>query len=198
MFEAIRHNLSNLTNFSGRDSRSTFWFYILFLVIIQLVVTFGLSMMMGGVMVADAFRAASAGAEQAAIQQQMFARMSDTMRISAWGSSLMSLAMTVLLAAAFTRRLHDSDKPGWIAAATVAMQLSSIVLAISMIDEMSTFFASLNPDDPVAMQAAIQAQQGKYASRGALGWLPTLAVVVFGIWPSSDGDNRYGAEPDHI
>lgn len=198
MFEAIRHNLSNLTNFSGRDSRSTFWFYVLFLAITQVAVSLGLSMMAGGMMVADAFRAASAGAEQSAIERQMFAGIGDMMRISGWGSLLMSLAMTVLLAAALTRRLHDADKPGWIAAAVVAMQLISIVLAIGIMDEIATLFASLDPDDPVAVQAAIQAQQGKYAFRGALGWLPMLAVVVFGVWPSSDGNNRYRAEPDHI
>ena len=31
-----------------------------------------------------------------------------------------------------------------------------------------------------------------------LGYVPLLLIIVFGVWPSSDGTNRYGAEPDHI
>ena len=34
MLGAIKYNLANLTNFSGRDARQTFWYYVLFLVII--------------------------------------------------------------------------------------------------------------------------------------------------------------------
>lgn len=198
MFEAIGYNLSNLANFSGRDSRSTFWFYVLFLVIIQIVVSFALSMLAGGAMLADMFSMDRGGADGAAIKQQMLTGMGDMVRISMWGGVLMSLLMTILLAAAFTRRLHDSNNRGWIAGVTVAMQLLSIVLTVGMIDEMATFMTSMNLNDPVAMQAAMQAQQGKYALSGALGWLPVLSVVVFGVWPSNDGDNRYGPEPDHL
>ena len=28
MGAALKHNLSNLTRFSGRDTRSTFWWYV--------------------------------------------------------------------------------------------------------------------------------------------------------------------------
>lgn len=198
MFEAVRYNLSNLTNFSGRDSRSTFWFYVLFLIIVQFAVTIVLSLIGGGAMVADVFRTASHGADEAVMQQHMLARMGDLTRVSMWGSAVLSLVMTAMLAASFTRRLHDSDKPGWIAAVTVIMQLIVVGLTISIMGEMASFITSMTPDNPAAMQAAIQAKQGKFALSGALGWLPTLSVVVFGVWPSSDGDNRYGPEPDHL
>lgn len=198
MFEAVRDNLSNLTNFSGRDSRSTFWFYILFLIIIQFAISIVLWIVAGGAMMASAFHSASHGADQAAMQQEVLMRMGGMMRASMWGSALLSLAMTVLIAASFTRRLHDSNKPGWIAAVTVIAQFALIGLTISNIDQVATFVTSLKPDDPATMQAAIHAQQGKFALQRALGWLPTLAVIVFGAWPSSDGDNRYGSEPDHL
>lgn len=198
MLEAIRHNLSNLTNLSGRDSRSTFWFYVLFLVIIQIAISFGVSIVAGGAMAVDAFHTARGGADEVAIQQHVLAGMGGMVRTSMWGSVVLSFLMTAMLAASFTRRLHDSDKPGWIAGITVALQLLAIVLTIGMIGEMVTFITSMKVGDPVAMREAIQAQQGKYALRGTLGWIPLLLVVIFGVWPSSDGDNRYGPEPDHL
>ncbi|WP_067731833.1 DUF805 domain-containing protein [Novosphingobium naphthalenivorans] len=198
MIEAIRHNLSNLTNFSGRDSRSTFWFYILFLVIIQLVITFGVSIAAGGAMAVDVFQSARGGADQAAIQQQMIGRMAGMMRLTMWMSVSLSFLMTLLLAASFTRRLHDSNKSGWIAAFAVTLQLLSIVLTIGMIGEMVSFITSMKLNDPAAIQAAAQMQRSKYALQGLLGWVPFLMVIVFGVWPSSDGDNRYGPEPDHL
>ncbi|WP_260921845.1 DUF805 domain-containing protein [Novosphingobium sp. 9] len=198
MFEAIRYNLANLTRFSGRDSRSTFWFYILFLVIVQVVVSMGLSMVAGGMMAVDAFHAASKGTDQVAIQHAMFGRMAGMMRVSMWGSAVLSLVMTLLVSASFTRRLHDSGKPGWITAIVVLLQSATAILTIGMIGEMVSYMSHLTPEDPVAMQASIKAHQAKFAAQGALGWLPLLIVVVFGVWPSSDGDNRYGPEPDHL
>lgn len=198
MIDAIRYNMANLMNFSGRDSRSTFWFYVLFLALIQIGISFVLSIVMAGGMMADAFHSARMGADGAAMQQHMIARMAEVMRISMWASALVSLVMTGLLAASFTRRIHDSDKPGWIAAVIVAIQFLSILLTIGMIDDMVHFISTMKPENPTAMQAAMQAQQGKFALKGMLGWIPMLALVIFGVWPSSDGDNRYGPEPDHI
>ncbi|MEJ2458813.1 MAG: DUF805 domain-containing protein [Novosphingobium sp.] len=198
MIEAIRYNLSNLTNFSGRDSRSTFWFYVLFLALIQIGVTVGLSIVLGGTAVVDAVQSARAGADQAAMQQHIIAKMAGMMRMTMWLSVVLSFLMTLLLAASFTRRLHDSNKSAWIAALALALQFLSIVLTIGIIGEMVTFIGSMKLDDPAAMQAAAQAQRSKYGLQGLLGWVPLLMVIVFGVWPSSDGDNRYGAEPEHL
>ena len=64
MGEAIRHGFANLTNFSGRDSRSLFWWWVLLIV----VVTFALSFISGIVFTAGAmgtaFQAGSAGVDQ--------------------------------------------------------------------------------------------------------------------------------------
>ncbi|KHK91486.1 DUF805 domain-containing protein [Novosphingobium malaysiense] len=198
MLEAIRYNLTNLANISGRDSRSTFWFYVLFLMIVYAVISFGLSFVAGGALVMDAVHSARGGADDAAIQQHVISRMGNMIRISMWGSAIMYFLMTMLLAASFTRRLHDSNRPGWIAGAAVALQLLSIALTIGMIGEMASFVETLKPGDAAAMQAAIQAHRTKYALSGLLSWLPLLLVVVFGIWPSSDGDNLYGQEPEHL
>ena len=39
MLDAIRHGLANLLNFSGRDARQTFWYYVLFVYVVTTVVT---------------------------------------------------------------------------------------------------------------------------------------------------------------
>ena len=38
MLGAIKYNLKHLLDFSGRDARQTFWYYILFLVVLQFLV----------------------------------------------------------------------------------------------------------------------------------------------------------------
>lgn len=39
MLGAVKYNLANLANFKGRDARQTFWYYVLFLVIVQFAVS---------------------------------------------------------------------------------------------------------------------------------------------------------------
>lgn len=198
MIEAIRHNLFNLTNFTGRDSRSTFWFYVLFLAIIQIVIYLGLSMVAGGAMVMDAVQSARHGADEAALQHQIALKMAGMMRMTMWVSITLSALTTALTAASFTRRLHDSGKSGWITAVVVVLQLVSIVLTIGMIGDLVAYVSSMKFDDPEAMQAASQAQNAKTTIPNMVGWASFLMVIVFGIWPSSDGDNRYGPEPEHL
>jgi hypothetical protein len=36
MLGAIKYNLSHLLDFSGRDARQTFWYYVLFLVMLDI------------------------------------------------------------------------------------------------------------------------------------------------------------------
>jgi uncharacterized membrane protein YhaH (DUF805 family) len=42
---------------------------------------------------------------------------------------------------------------------------------------------------------AVQGMQKKFAVQSLLGWAPKAIVVVFGAWPSSKGENRYGPQP---
>lgn len=194
MLTAIKYNLANLANFKGRDGRSTFWFYVLFLVIVQIVISFLISIAMTGPMMGDVFSAAGNGASEVDIQNRMFERMADMMRISAWTSAIVTLVMIGLIVASFTRRLHDSNRPGWIAGVTAAIQAAGVALQIASIDEAMKVIAIAQTGDV----AQIQDAQGALVLNGLVGWIPALIVIVFGAWPSSDGANRYGPEPDHI
>ncbi|SFF93989.1 Uncharacterized membrane protein YhaH, DUF805 family [Novosphingobium sp. CF614] len=194
MLGAIKYNLSSLANFAGRDSRSTFWYYVLFLVILQFAVSFAISIPMTGSMMGDALTAARNGADEVEIQRRVMEKIGGLMRATMWASAFVSLAMTGLVAASFTRRLHDSNKPGWIAGIAVAIQLLAIAVTIGTIDDAVKMVAMAQ----VGELEAVQALQGKMILRGLIGWIPLILVILFGAWPSTDGDNRYGPEPDHM
>jgi len=194
MFAAIKYNLASLGNFKGREGRSAFWFYILFLVILQIAVSFLISIAMTGPMMGDVFSAVQQGAGEAEMQKRMFSRLAGMMRVSAWTSAISSLVMVGLVAAAFTRRLHDSNRPGWIALLAVVIQLAGIALQIGSIDEAVRVITVAQTGDV----AKIQDAQAALMLNGLVSWIPALLVIVFGAWPSSDGENRYGPEPDHL
>lgn len=191
MLTAIKYNLAHLTDFSGRDARQTFWFYVLFLVIAQIAVSMAISIPLTGSMMGDAFVAAKQGATPADIQARMFDRIGGMMRASMWLSAVLSLLTSLLLAAAFTRRLHDLGKTGWIALATFAIQVIALVLVITTIDDAVRLVTLTQSGDMMAVQAL----QKKFAVQSLLGWVPTAIVVVFGVWPSTTGENRYGPQP---
>ena len=46
MFEAIKYNLAHLADFTGREDRPTFWWYVLFLLVLDILL--GLEPMIAG------------------------------------------------------------------------------------------------------------------------------------------------------
>ena len=196
MFAAIRYNLGHLLDFTGRDARQTFWFYVVFLVILDIaigVVVYVPSLVSS---VGTAVEAAQAGASDRDVQAQMMARMQDTLGTTLWVTIAASAAIPLLLLAAFVRRLHDSDKSGWWAALPLAMQAASIAVSIRISGDMQAMMheALAAGNDPAKLQS-VMAHQSEYASYGMIGWIGILIVVAFGALKSTDGPNRYGAEP---
>lgn len=91
MLRAVAHSLAHVADFSGRDGRATFWWYML---AVQLVTgTLGL---------VAAFSAAPHG-EAAILDMALKVGL------------LTGVATVMLVAASLVRRLHDSGLPGWIA-----------------------------------------------------------------------------------
>ena len=71
MLSAIKYNLSHLTDFKGRDARPTFWYYVLFLVLVQFALSFLVSIPLTGAMVGDAVVYAQQGMPEGAVQAQL-------------------------------------------------------------------------------------------------------------------------------
>jgi uncharacterized membrane protein YhaH (DUF805 family) len=191
MLTAIKYNLAHLMDFKGRDARSTFWYYVLFLVLVQFALSLLISVPLTGAMVGDAVGAAQQGVGEAEMQARVMGRLATMMRASMWLSVVLTLATTVLLLASFTRRLHDSGKPGWIAGLTALLQLAALGLTIASLDDMIAMTSAAQTGD----FGALQGMQGKLMLQSLLGWAATIVLVVFGVWPSTPGENRYGPKP---
>lgn len=191
MLGAIRYNLASLTRFNGRDARQTFWFYVLFLVIVQYAVGMALSMPMMGSIFTEAVNGAHEGLSQADMQSRMMAGMGGYLRVSMIGGFIVGVIGALLLLAAFVRRLHDSNRSGWLAGLAFALSIASKIMIFVKMDELVA--ATLDVSGG-GIQAAMAAQS-KMIGATLIGWTAMLIVVVFGVWPSGDGANRYGESP---
>jgi uncharacterized membrane protein YhaH (DUF805 family) len=191
MLTAIKYNLAHLTDFHGRDARPTFWYYVLFLVLVQIALSLLISVPLTGAMVGDAVVGTQQGVPEAEMQARIMGRMAGMMRASMWLSVALTLLTTLLLVASFTRRLHDSNKPGWIAGLTALLQLAALGLTIASLDDMIAMTSAAQAGD----LSAIQGMQGKLMLQSLIGWTATIVLIVFGVWPSTPGENRYGPQP---
>jgi uncharacterized membrane protein YhaH (DUF805 family) len=83
--QAISHNLSNMTNFSGRAGRPEFWWWVLAIWLLNLVV----SLFTGGLTGSD----------------------NGFLWFVGW---VISIILTLATIAVGARRLHDTGKSGWL------------------------------------------------------------------------------------
>ena len=191
MIDAIKYNLAHLTNFSGRNARPTFWWYVLFLVVAQFVAGFHAAIPMVVSSTTTAFDTIQSGGDPEQIQATMFAGMADAMETQIYIGAVLSIVIMLLLVASFVRRLHDAGFSGLVAIIPFGLQLIAVAGNISMIGKMQELFTVAN--DPVQMQ---QMQADMMFTPGSIaGWIAILVVVGFGVMNSQNGPNRYGDEP---
>lgn len=179
MIEAIKYNLGNLTNLEGRDSRSTFWYYILFLVLVQFLIGLVIGTVFAGPAIADVIRASSDGASRYDMHAGMMREMSGTLAAQAWIGAFISLAVLALFVAAFVRRLHDSRNPTWIVVIPVITTLVGIYASISMIGPMAGAMASGN------MDGMMEANKS-FMLPSLVPWIGYLVVIFMGVLPSKE------------
>jgi uncharacterized membrane protein YhaH (DUF805 family) len=189
MLAAIKHNLANLFNFTGRDARQTFWYYVLFVYIVTTVVSM-LAMIPAMVeMFTNIIDVAKAGGSPELAQQTMANSMSGLFGSVGWVSMVVGGLFIILLAASLVRRLHDSDMPGLWALAPGALQVLGIAMMPAQLAAMTAAMA-----DPAAMSdpTAMYRAQGV---AGLIGWVAIGLVIWFGVRKSSPGANRFGDSP---
>lgn len=191
MLGSIKYNLTNLTNFNGRDARQTFWYYVLFLVVIQYVLGIAITVPMMVQGFSSAFQAASSGMDSAALEQQMNTQMLAAMQDAIWIQIAIGSVGALLLVAAVVRRLHDSDHSGWWAVLPFA--LYAFVLARSP-EVMRRAFEMAQAAETAAPFDALAMMKGQLAE-SVLGWVPYLLVIILGVLKSTPGPNRFGEAP---
>ena len=195
MLNAIRYNLANLANFHGRDARQTFWYYVLFLVVLQFVIGIIASIPMYVTMFSAIFDAASQGGDPDTAVLAMVNDMVDQVRIQVVIGVVLSVITACLIVASFMRRLHDAGFTGWIVLIPLATQAFSIAYSFTYLDRMEELMTQSMANavnntggDPFAMQAEM-------GTLGLVGWIGYIVVIGFGVLPSKDGPNKYGDEP---
>lgn len=196
MLNSIKYNLAHLSDFSGRDARQTFWFYVLFLVIVNfaigIVSSIPLYVGMAGQIV-DAATSGASGAEQGAeIAAGMVESMAGYVETQVWIAAVVAVIMVGLLLAAFVRRLHDGGFPGWIAAIPVATELFTAAYNIVIIDDVIAIMGEMMKPENQANAMAMQAEAAPYSW---VGWIGYLVIIGFGVVGSKHGPNKYGGEP---
>ena len=191
MIEAIGYNLARLADFSGREDRPTFWWYVLFLVIVDVVVSVIASGVLFAGSMASMFQDVQTGGDPVALQTQMMQQMAPHMLTMMWVSGSLKVAIALLSVAAFVRRLHDSNSSGWWAALAVAVQVVTVAIALSMASQIEGTVAAIAAGD---LSPAVNGQL-EISRMSLIGWIAPLLVLVFGAMRSSPGPNRYGEAP---
>lgn len=193
MLEAIRYNLAHLADFRGREDRPTFWWYVLFLVILNFV----LGLIAVGPILASSIsagiHAAQTGVPKDQLQVQVLHQMSGQIIGLVWISTAIKLLIMVLSVAAFVRRLHDSDNSGWWAALAVAVHVAVLGLGYVMVGGTRDVLSNVSSAGDLSVM--VQQQQASMRWLGLLGWIAPVVVIVFGIMKSTPGPNRYGKAP---
>lgn len=190
MIEAIKYNLANLTNFEGRESRPTFWWYVLFLIVVQYVISFIATVPMVFGAMGSAFDAVQSGASEQTMQADMFSAMADSMRTVMWVGVVLGVIAALMIVAAFVRRLHDSGRSGYWAIIPMVTQAIAMIASVRMMGQIEEIFTTAISSDPAQlqqMQADLMLQSG-----GWVGYIGYLVVIVFGVWSSDPGPNKYG------
>lgn len=190
MLGAIKHGLGNLFNFSGRDARQTFWYYVLFIYLSLTAVTMLAMIPMFATMMSCGVAAAKSGASNEAVNAMMLGEVRGMFGSMIWISIASGLAMTVLLAASLVRRLHDSNLSGWWAVAPAAIQGFALAMMPRQIAMMEDLMRSIDPAKMNNPEAMMQMQ-----GTGLIGWAAIGLVIWFGVRKSSEGANRFGDAP---
>ncbi|GAB5347558.1 DUF805 domain-containing protein [Alteriqipengyuania sp. 357] len=180
MGNAIRHGFANLTNFSGRDSRTLFWWWVLLIVVITFAISFISGIVFAAGSMGTAFQAASGEVDQAQIQAEMMRSMAGSLGTQAWIGVAISLIGLVLLIASFVRRLRDAGLPVLIAVIPVITTLIAAYASVAGVQEMQALMMS---GDQQAMNEAA-ADPGL----GMVAYIGYLVVIVCGLIPTRAAD----------
>ena len=101
--ESIKHVFSNMTNFSGRASRSEFWWFYLFIVIIGTILS----------IIANATGANSSSGMGVNIL-----------------SIIIYVVLVLASLSVSVRRLHDTNKSGWLVLLNLLCCIGPIILIV--------------------------------------------------------------------
>lgn len=198
MLASLKYSLTHLFDFKGRDARQTFWYFAFFVLALYFIAWIVAIVPVIGSAIGGAMKAAQQGLPQEQVSAKVMEGMGPGLASIAWFSVIASLLFTLLLVAAFARRLHDSGNSGWWAGLVLLIKVGVLIPSIQAIGHLDEALqkaseAMQNASDPAAMQQQLQASQDPMqAWIGLIGWIGPIIMIVFGVMKSTDGPNRYG------
>ncbi|HAC01392.1 DUF805 domain-containing protein [Brevundimonas naejangsanensis] len=179
---AIWDGFRRLLDFSGRDRRGRFWPYALVVVALAYVGMILAMMPAMAEMMVEAARQSAETHEQAAPLDSEWA---PDLGAVFWPIRGVVAGAAVLLAAAVTRRLHDTGRAGWWAALPLVLLAAATATFPSVMEQMMT--------------QAENAPMGLFYLTFGLGMLYNLSLlvlIVFLCLKGTVGPNRYGPQPN--
>ncbi|WP_068075802.1 DUF805 domain-containing protein [Novosphingobium lentum] len=190
MFEAVKYGLRNLMRFDGRDTRQTFWLYVLFLYLVSFLVSilFAVPMVVQAALIGIR-SAQQSGADDAAVQTAIMTSVGSMMKPMLYIGLGSGIGFLVLLAASLVRRLHDSNLSGWFGLVPAGFQALSLIQLPLQMDRVSTAMSRVEAHTGQSVTMTTQ------WPGAILGWAPLIALVLVASRRSTPGPNRYGQEP---
>ncbi len=192
LFEATKSCMTKSFQFSGRASRSEFWKFILFVLLVSIALVIVNSAIFGPT-VTQEFRIS---VDQTGQQNQSLG-IKQSYNGGLLGSIFLVLMVLPWFAAAW-RRLHDTGRAGWncllpFVAGVLAALVFFLTSTVVPID------ASALPGG-IDMPPTIRVPQSGLAF--FIAWLlPVVAMITVTTWlarRSSPGPNRYGPNPHEV
>lgn len=195
MIAETKHCLRNLATFDGRDSRQTFWFYIVALVLFQAALGTVVAIPLAMNMVSGAYSAAQNDASPEQVSLVMMTQMASMLKGQITISAVLAVLSAALFVAAFVRRLHDSNKPGWLALIPLLTVAVGQVIAFTQIEQLVDTLITASQAGDMQQLAEVDRQVRIFS---LISWSGYLVVIVFGAMPSTPGPNRFGEAPAEV
>ncbi len=166
LIEATRTCLSKFATFSGRASRSEYWWFLLAVVLASVILSVVDSIVFG--------TAEDSGQPLTGIFQ---------------------LVMFVPLLAAAWRRLQDSGRPGWYALLPMLFSLAFVVVTLFGIFAVSVVVEGGDPAGDEARGLLSMIGMSGLMIMGAIQIAVTILMLWWLTRPSEPGTNAYGPAP---
>lgn len=178
--EAVRTCLKKYCDFKGRARRSEFWWFVLFIFLCSLVVSFLTSMCLSFLDV-------------------------DTVLGAQLGTIISTVAMLFFVIphfAVLTRRLHDTGRSGWWVAVLVLLLVAYLVsYAIVMLPLLGKMEFSNDPFALAKLMTDAMASSPIASTVMSFSSIPMLilglVILIFSLFDSKWGSNKYGPSPKY-
>ena len=163
--QAIKVCLSKYIVFSGRATRSEYWWFVLFVILCSIVFS--------------------------VLDQVIFGTDPETGASTNVLNAGFQLAVLLPMLAAGWRRLHDTGRPGWYLLLPMALGIATMVALLSGVAVFSVLEGGVDDPDALRGPAAILGLTGMIVVWG----LQLVLSVMMIWWltrPSQQGENAYG------